>query len=524
LIATITNIFDVAVAYESLYKMSSKVNERKDEMSLFNDAKEPGSKDEPSNNTSPLSEVAPNHEGSGFIRSIGLLQATAINMTQMCGIGPFITIPVMVAALGGPQAILGWIAGAILALADGLIWAELGAAMPGAGGTYLYLREAFQYRSGRLMPFLFIWTAMLSIPLIMSTGVIGLVQYLGFLLPGMNWLDIHLISILVVVIVVFALYRRIESIGLLSTLLWIIMIISVGLVIIASFTHFSPHLAFTYPAGAFSLNGHFFIGLGAGLLIGIYDYLGYNTTAYMGGEIRNPGRVLPLSIIFSILGMMVLYLAMNIGVVGVVPWQAVASSSSVASLVLEHTWGHGLADVVTVLILITAFASVFAGLLGGSRVPYNAARDGLFLRIFDRLHPRYHFPYIALLVMGVITAIGSFFNLTTVINMLLAVSVLVQSVAQVAALTVLRRRQPSLRRPYREWLYPVPSIIAFFGWLYVYFSSGILSIALSLSWIVVGIIAFLIWARIEHFWPFGKKEIHEDYNEPLTSGEERKVA
>src|SRR2546421_4550141 len=147
---------------------------------------------------------------NGFVRSVGLPTAIAINMTQMCGIGPFITIPLMVAALGGPQAVLGWIAGAILALADGLIWAELGAAMPGAGGTYLYLREAFQYRTGRLMPFLFIWTAMLSIPLIMSTGVIGLVQYLGFLVPGMNWLEIHLISLVVVAIVVFALYRRIE--------------------------------------------------------------------------------------------------------------------------------------------------------------------------------------------------------------------------------------------------------------------------------------------------------------------------
>ncbi len=461
----------------------------------------------------------PEPERTGFVRSIGLLQATAINMTQMCGIGPFITISIMVAALGGPQAVLGWIAGAILALADGLIWAELGAAMPGAGGTYLYLREAFQYRSGRLMPFLFIWTAILSIPLIMSTGVIGLVQYLGYLVPGMSWIEVHLISLVVVGIVVFALYRRIESIGLLSTVLWIIMVISVGLVIIASFTHFNPRLAFSYPAGAFTLNARFFIGLGAGLLIGIYDYLGYNTTAYMGGEVRNPGRVLPGSIILSILGMMVLYLCMNIGVVGVVPWQTVASSSSVASLVLERTWGHGLADIVTVLILITAFASVFAGLLGGSRVPFNAAKDGLFFRVFGRLHPRYHFPHIALLIMGLITAIGSFFDLTTVINMLLAVSVLVQSVAQVVALTVLRRRQPDLRRPYREWLYPVPSIIALAGWLYVYFSSGWLPIGLSLAWIVAGAVAFFIWARIEHFWPFGSKVIREAYREQTVSNE-----
>ena len=96
-------------------------------------------------------------------RQIGPLQATAINMTQMCGIGPFVTIPAMVATIGGPEAMFGWIIGAIVALADGLIWAELGAAMPGAGGTYIYLREAFQYRTGRLMPFLFVWSAVLLV-------------------------------------------------------------------------------------------------------------------------------------------------------------------------------------------------------------------------------------------------------------------------------------------------------------------------------------------------------------------------
>ena len=123
----------------------------------------------------------------GFVREVGLPSAAAINMTQMVGIGPFITIPLVVAAMGGPQAVIGWIAGAVLALADGLVWAELGAAMPGAGGTYIYLREAFQYRTGRLMPLLFVWTAELFIPLIMSTGVMGLVQYLGFFQPHMSY-------------------------------------------------------------------------------------------------------------------------------------------------------------------------------------------------------------------------------------------------------------------------------------------------------------------------------------------------
>src|SRR3954470_21212059 len=128
--------------------------------------------------------------GPGFEQGIGLRTAVAINITQMCGIGPVVTIPLIIGALGGPRAGVRGGVGAALALVDGLVWAELGAAMPGAGGTYLYLREAFQYRSGRLMPFLFVWTAMFTIPLIMSTGVIGLVQYLGYLIPGMSWLAV----------------------------------------------------------------------------------------------------------------------------------------------------------------------------------------------------------------------------------------------------------------------------------------------------------------------------------------------
>src|SRR5947209_3591436 len=412
----------------------------------------------------------------GFVRSVGLPTAIAINMTQMCGIGPFITIPLMVAAFGGPQAIIGWVAGALLAVADGLVWSALVASMPGAGGSYIYLREAFQYRTGRLMPFIFSWTAVLFILLIMSTDVIGLVSYLGYLWPNMSWLEIHLVSLVVVGVVLFALYRRIESIGFLTNILFVIMLLSIGTVIVAALTHFNPALAFAYPSNAFTLNGAFFAGLGAGLLIGIYDYLGYNTTAYMGAEMRNPGRVIPWSIILSVLGIMVLYLALNIGVMGVVPWQEVAKSTSIASLVLERVWGKGISSVVTVFIIITAFASVFAGLLGGSRVPFNAARDGVFLRQFGKLHPRYHFPHIALIVMCVITAIGSFFDLSTVISMLIAVLVLIQGVVQVVALMVLRRRQPELKRPYHMWLYPLPGIIALIGWVYVYYSSGPLPI------------------------------------------------
>ena len=463
-----------------------------------------------------MEPAAARHDGgagrSGFVRNVGLLPATAINMTQMVGIGPFITIPLVVATMGGPQAVIGWIAGAMLALADGLVWAELGAAMPGAGGSYIYLREAFQYRTGRLMPFLFVWTAVLFIPLIMSTGVIGLVQYVGFLQPHMSYWEIHGLSIAIVLIIVAGLYREIKSVKTITVALFAVMLVSIGLVIIASFSHFSAHLAFTYPPGSFS-GSKFFAGLGSALVLTIYDYLGYDTTAYMGDEMRNPGRVIPRSIVVSILSIMVLYLALEIGVLGAVPWQHIVSSTSVASLVVVGAWGRTAADAVTVLIVITAFASVFTGLLGGSRVPYNAAHDGMFFRAFGRLHPRYRFPHISLLILAAVTIIGTFFTLATVITMLTAVIVLVQAVAQIVALTVLRRRQRDLPRPYRQWLYPLPSLAALVGWIYVYWSAGTKPIILSCLWLAAGIVVYLIWARVVRVWPFGPKRVWEAYRE-----------
>ncbi len=504
-----------------------------------------------------------------FKRSLGAVAATAINMTQMCGIGPFVTIPLVVAAMGGPHAMIAWVLGAALVLADGLVWAELGAAMPGAGGTYLYLREAFQYRSGRFMPFLFIWTAVLAIPLIMSTGVIGLLKYLEYYglqliksapapvaspMPtdaspaaaGVNIFGLTawgmVAAAAVSALVVFSLYRNISSIKKLTVALWIIMFISVAGVIAASFSKFDAQMAFSFPPDAFHFSRAFFLGLGGALVYAVYDYLGYNTTAYMGAELKNPGKVIPRSIVFSIVGMMVIYLTLNIGILGAVRWQDVKDSNFVASLVVEKNWGLWPARIMTGLIIVTALASVFAGLLGGSRVPFNAARDKLFFPIFGRLHPGLNFPHIALLVMGLITAVGSLFKLDAVINMLTAVTVLVQAIAQIVALTVLRRRQPNLSRPYRMWWYPLPSIVALVGWIFVYIASGwpmlldpstlkdlhgseywsaiLLSPGpLSVAWLALGIVAFLIWARLEKTWPFGPKEIREEFLEnPSTAG------
>ncbi|MCL2584656.1 MAG: APC family permease [Streptosporangiales bacterium] len=455
----------------------------------------------------------------GFIQALGLFPATALNMAQMVGIGPFITIPLIIAAIGGPQAIIGWIVGAIIALFDGLVWAELGASMPRSGGTYTFLREAFQYRTGRLMPFMFVWSTLLATPLIMSTGMIGMTDYLGYFF-SMSSLESHLIAVAITVVTVALLYRRIDSVSKLTNLLWGAMIVTVLVVLVAAYTHFSPHLAFSYPAGAWTLNGKFFAGLGAGLVLAVYDYFGYYTVTYVGDEVRNPGRTIPWSIIIAIGGVLIIDLSMNVGIIGVLPWQVAEKSTSIGTDFMLRAWGKPGAAVMAILIIVAAFASVFTGMLGASRLPYNAAREGLFFKPFGRLHPRLRFPHISLLAMGVVCAIACFLPLTTIINALTALTLWTQFIAQIAALTVLRRRQPGLKRPYRQWLYPVPSVLALAGWIYVFQASGGQAIGFAIGWTVLGVIAFAIWARAEHVWPFGPKEIREEFLEPGTAGPE----
>lgn len=260
-------------------------------------------------------------------------------MAQMVGIGPFITIPLIIGTMGGPQAVLGWVVGALIALVDGLVWAELGAAMPRSGGTCTFLREAFQYRTGRLMPFMFVWTTILATPLIMSTGMIGMTDYLSYFF-SMSSLENHLIAVGFTVITVALLYRRIDSVARLTNILWVGMIVTVLVTIIAAFSHFSPHLAFTYPAGAWHLDGKFFAGLGAGPVLAIFDYFGYYTVTYVGDEVRNPGKTVPWSIIFSILAVLVIDLTMNIGIIGVVPWQVAEKSTTIGTDFMLRIWGR----------------------------------------------------------------------------------------------------------------------------------------------------------------------------------------
>jgi len=431
-------------------------------------------------------------------------------MTNMMGIGPFITIPLLMSALGGPQAMLGWAIALVIVVCDGMVWSELGAAMPGSGGSFGYLRRGYGANTfGRLMAFLFVWQFVFSGPLEIASGYIGFAKYLGYIWKGITTWQGMLVIAGVGVLNIVLLYRRITSIAAITVTLWVGTIVTVIVVIATGVSHFDSKVAFDFPPGAFHFSRQFLFGLGAASAIGVYDYLGYYDVCYIGDEVQDPGRVIPRSILLSTVFVALIYIAINFSIIGVVPWRefvpadAHAQANFVVSIFMERIYGSTVALIFTVMILWTAFGSVFALLLGYSRVPYAAARDGYFFRIFARVHPSQGFPYVSLVALGVLSIFAGFFSLDVVIFALVTMRILVQFIGQIGAVTLLRRREPNLARPYRMWLYPLPSVIALLGWVFIFATAGKV-ILYALGALLLGLVCFALWSWKEGTWPFRK--------------------
>jgi amino acid transporter len=434
-------------------------------------------------------------------------------MTNMLGAGPFITIPLLMSALGGPQALLGWIVALVIVICDGMVWSELGAAMPGSGGSFHYLREAFgRARFGRLMAFLFVWQFLLSGPLEIASGYIGFAAYAGYLWKGLTRPESIALIVGVGLVNIALLYRHIHSIATITISLWIGTLVTVLAVIVTGALHFNPRIAFDFPPNAFNFSLGFFLGLGAAARIGIYDYLGYYDVCYIGDEVRDPGRVIPRSILISTAAVAAIYIGINLSIIGVVPWRefvpasAHPESSFIVSVFMQRIYGEGVATIFTLLILWTAFGSVFALLLGYSRIPFAAAKSGYFFRPFARLHPTKDFPYISLLVLGALSIIAGFFSLGTVIDALIVTRILVQFMGQVVGLILLRRHAPDMARPFRMWLYPLPALVALLGWIFLFATTQIQVILFGVGVLAVGCLAFLVWSWRTNRWPFGPVE------------------
>jgi amino acid transporter len=451
----------------------------------------------------------------GLVRGVDLRGAVAINTIAMIGVGPLITVPLVLGALHGPLSLAGWIIGALLAMCDGLVWSELGALYPGSGGTYGYLRAVFgSTRAGSLLAFVFAWQTLFAAPLNQAVGYIGIANYTGYLFPAMSdspW-SIKALAVLFGGLTLVALYRRITTVARIGIGLALAVLVTVGCVIAAAYAHFTPSLVTSLPPGDSVWSG-LRMGLGQGLLIAIYDYLGYNSASSIGAEVIRPARTLPLSIVISVAIVAALYLTLQVGILGAIPWASVIPrpdgslpplGQHIASAIVERSFGAPAATGVTVLIIVSAFASMYANLLGYSRIPFAAAAEGQFLRPFAHLHPTLRFPDVSLLTIGLLALPAALLPLDTVFNALTTGMVLIQSVAQIVALGLVRAR--GIRSPYRMWLYPLPALVALSCWLFVFWSAGLGAISFGLLTLGIGAGVFLVRARQTRRWPFAAGE------------------
>ncbi|MGC4036766.1 MAG: amino acid permease [Chitinophagaceae bacterium] len=424
-------------------------------------------------------------------RKITLLQASAINMIDMVGIGPFVVIPMVIGFFNSPLFFWAWIFGAFIAIIDGMIWSELGAKYPLAGGTYNFHRVAFGEKGGRLMSFLFVWQTSIQAPLVVASGAIGFSQYLRYLRP-VGHIEQKFVAVFIILLLVLLLYRKIESIGKISVLLWCVTIFTILWIIFSGLTHKQIDYSFWPDDTHDFFKAAFWMALGQAGVKTIYSYLGYYNVCHLGGEIKNPEKNIPRSIFISVIGIAVLYLGLNWSIATVIPWQEAQQYDFIASIFFEKIYGATAAKIATGLILWIAFASLFAVLLGYSRIPYAAAVDGNFFKIFARLHPTKNFPYVSLLFIAGFAIFFVFrFSLKETISAILAMRIVIQFIAQSVGVILIRKKYGKEALPFRMWLYPLPVILSIIVWLYLFISTGWFALMGSLI-AITGVVVYFI--------------------------------
>ncbi|HWE85434.1 MAG TPA: APC family permease [Terracidiphilus sp.] len=465
-----------------------------------------------------MTSSTPNGSPAHLERRLGLRSAVLFNMLEMIGVGPFITLPLVIAAAGVRLSVWAWLLGAAIAVADGLVWAELGAAFPRAGGSYAFLREIYgPERAGNWLSFLYVWQLSFSAPLSIASGCIGLASFLGWFWPGLDAAPIAALPALhyasfaaaaACLLVTALLYRNLSAVTRLAWILFAGVLTAIAGVIVSGFARGGWHMP-SSPAHSAALAA---AGLAQATLITTYDYWGYYNITFLGSEVRNPEKTIPRAILLSVLFVSAMYVAMNMAALpaaSAVAAQAAQSAAAHLQLVAEigqSAFGAWAGRVIAALVVWTAFASVFSLLLGYSRVPYAAARDGNYFRFLAAIHPRHHIPHRSLIALGVTASAFCFFSLSQVITMLVITRILLQFFLQQVGVMVLRVQRPQLERPFRIPLYPLPPLAAMAGFLFILVNRVHAFEGLAVA-AAIGISGTLIYgfrARKLGQWPFAR--------------------
>jgi amino acid transporter len=452
-------------------------------------------------------------------RRIGLRSAVAFNMLEMIGVGPFIMLPLVIAAAGYRLSVWAWVLGAAIAVADGLVWAELGAAFPRAGGSYAFLSEIYgPQRAGKWLSFLYVWQLSFTAPLAIASGCIGLSSFLAWFWPGLDHAPIAALPALhftnfaaagACLLVTALLYRNLSSITRLAWVLFAGVLAAIAGVILSGFAHnwqmpSSPALPLSLSLG----------GLAQATLLTTYCYWGYYNICFLGAEVRRPERTIPRAILLSVLFVASFYVLMNLASLPAMCDLGRDAASHVSAGetvrlqlvadIAKSAFGSFAGRLMAALIIWTAFASVFSLLLGYSRVPYAAARDGNYFRFLAALHPRHNIPHRSLVALGLVATLFCFFSLTQVITMLVITRILLQFFLQHVGVILLRIQRPELARPFRMPLYPLPPLVAIAGFVFMLVNRrhalGGLAVAAAIA--LSGTLIYFIRARRLGQWPF----------------------
>ncbi len=407
-----------------------------------------------------------------LVRGLGAWAAAAIVVGTMIGTGIFLK-PAQMAREGGSVLVVfaAWIVGGVLSLFGALSFAELGAAIPEAGGEYAYLRRGF----GPAWGFLFGWMhSIVGRPASAASIAAGLLRFWGFLVPAVAapiftwhmsvpWLGrpydfvftrAQPLAVIAIVLITFINYLGVRVGGGLQVGLTIIKIASVLAVVVFGFAlshgdkgNFQP----MYP-GAMGLGvwGGFLAALGAGL----WAYDGWEDLNLVGSEVQQPQRNMPRALIGGVMFVGGVYLLFSAVCIYVLPFGQVAASAHIGSDVVDKFAGHSAAQWVTLAMVVSALGTLNSSLLSGARVPYAMARDGIFFRVTASIHPRFRTPGGALIFQGILTSLmvltGTFEELT---SLFIFAAWIFYGLA-VVAMFRLRRIEPDMPRPYRTWGYP----------------------------------------------------------------------
>jgi amino acid transporter len=453
-------------------------------------------------------------------RRIGLRTAVLFNMLEMIGVGPFITLPLVIAAAGFRLSIWAWLLGAVIAVADGLVWAELGAAFPRAGGSYAFLREIYgPDRAGNWLSFLFVWQLSFTAPLSIASGCIGLSGFLGIFWHGLDGSPIAALPALhysgfvaaaTCLFVTWLLYRRLSIITGMAWVLFAGVMAAIAGVIVSGFAHAAAIGGWHMPAAPALPAALALSGLAQATLICTYDYWGYYNITFLGGEVRQPERTIPRAILLSVVLVGIFYVLMNMAALPSLGGAAAhtietdAMRMRLVANIAASAFGRWAGYTIAVLVMWTAFSSVFSLLLGYSRVPYAAARDGNYFRFLAAVHPRHGIPHRSLVALGLVAACFCFFSLQQVITMLVITRIVLQFFLQQAGVIWLRVRRPDLHRPFKIPLYPLPPLLAMAGFVFILVkrAKAVDELAVAAGIGIVGTAIYLVRARLMRQWPF----------------------